>query len=635
MARRRSAKDFHDLSGMRAALYCRVSHIQRSGQKAVDEKSVDDQEREGRAWATRAGVDLVAVFRDSGLSASPFAQKGRGREARPDFDQMLTLVETGEVDVVWVWAIDRSQRDLRVFTEVRDLFQDHQVALSVNGKLHHPDDYDDWMLLGITSQIAERYSYDLSKNVRRGQKSAAEAGLPHGFAAFGYRRRRAQERPADLPEDQIWLDKHTKLYVWQEPDLWDGDGPVENTPAAVVREIYRRIAAGDATTRIARDLNDRGVDLPRNGTPTPKSRWHNTRVRRIALNPVYIGKRVYQHDWRRPGEAHKSAMGPALWPPLIDEETYWTVHRILTDPTRKKHRPAAAKSLLSCLITCATCGGDVVAGWVSRKGRHYNVYSCSHRRCASIAREALDEYIEEVMVGWLSNPDVFEALTRVDDSAVAAQARTDAAQARAELAQWRQAAEAGRITLTGYESAEKGLLTRIAEAEKRAQQATTPAELIGRIGPEAEAAWRQATNEVKRQIIRRVADITLKPAGMSGPMARWYGPSAGERVDIRPLIGPPITDQPLTDTSAPKRRLLVSEQQALTELNRNGSLLQTELRDRLGMGQGSTDAVFRRMRERGWITSELAPRQGARGRRTSTLTITEAGREALNGTVAI
>src|SRR6266566_3722037 len=157
MARqRRPHKDFHDLTGMRAALYCRVSYIPKRGKdadedrRAADEKSVDDQEREGRAWAARMGVQLVdPVFTDAGLSASPFSLKGRGRAARPEFDKMLKLVEADEVDVVWVWAIDRSNRDLRVFTEMRDVFQEHQVALSVSGRLHDPNSYDDWMMLGF------------------------------------------------------------------------------------------------------------------------------------------------------------------------------------------------------------------------------------------------------------------------------------------------------------------------------------------------------------------------------------------------------------------------------------------------------------------------------------------------------
>src|SRR5262245_13336481 len=160
-------KDFSDLSELRAALYCRVSSPGGTGEREVDEKSIDDQEREGQTWADRAGVQLGEIFRDGG-SASQFATK-----ERPGFKRLLEHVKAGEVDIVWVWAVDRSQRDLQVFAELRNVFVRHQVALSVNGRLHDPNDYDAWMLLGITSFFGERYSVELSKNVRRGLASNA------------------------------------------------------------------------------------------------------------------------------------------------------------------------------------------------------------------------------------------------------------------------------------------------------------------------------------------------------------------------------------------------------------------------------------------------------------------------------
>lgn len=142
--------------------------------------------------------------------------------------------------------------------------------------------------------------------------------------------------------------------------------------------------------------------------------------------------------------------------------------------------------------------------------RGYRNHSCKARSCATIAMDTLDDYVEEIMIRWLSRPDVFAELTRVDDSAVAAQARADAAQGRAELAEWRQAVEKGDVTLAGYASAEKGLLARIEEAEQRAQAATMPAALLGNVGDQAEERWRSRSIEVKRQMIQAVADITLK-----------------------------------------------------------------------------------------------------------------------------
>lgn len=640
--RRRSLKNFSDLEGMRGLLYCRVSYIGKRDEngdedrRAADEKSVDDQEAEGTAWASRTGVRLVhKTLRDAGLSASPFAAKGRGRAARPQFDKMLKLVEADEVDVVWVWAIDRSNRDLRVFTEIRDVFLEHQVALSVNGRLHDPNNYDDWMMLGFTSQFGERFSFELSKNVQRGQKAAALNGQPHGPLTYGYKRTKAQTRPEHIPADRVWVDKNSKLFAWQEPDLWDEDGEaLDRSPAWVVREIYRQLAAGDSLGKLARDLNDRGIRLPGGAKPGPRSAWTGTRIKRIALNPVYLGLRVYQHDWAGKGwaEAHRSTMVQGKWPPLVSEGDFWEVHRLLISRAWKTDRPYAAKSLLSCLVTCAKCGGDVVAGWARKKnGTQYNVYTCGYRRCAGISRPRLDDYVEEVMVRFLSDPDVYAVLTKVDKSAAVMTARADADQARAELEQVFADQEAGLVSARSATIEERRLTEVISEAEQRIREADRDPVLAGHAGPGAEAAWGRASLEVKRQIIRRVADIRLRPTGMSAGKARWYGVPMSARVEWHPLLGAGGDLIPAPPPAAALGQpLLASETRALSALAQDGPLLLAELDQRLAMGRGSIDRVVRRMRERGWVTSELAARNGAPGRRTSTITITEAGRQAIN-----
>ena len=54
---------------MRAALYLRVS---------TDDQTTENQERELRATADRAGHEIMAVYRDKGISGA------KGRDKRPD-----------------------------------------------------------------------------------------------------------------------------------------------------------------------------------------------------------------------------------------------------------------------------------------------------------------------------------------------------------------------------------------------------------------------------------------------------------------------------------------------------------------------------------------------------------------------
>ena len=80
----------------RAAIYVRVS---------TDKQTVENQTRELRQIAERRGWEVVAEYRDAGISGS------KGRDGRPDLDQMLKDAGKRRFDVVIAWALaDRSAR---------------------------------------------------------------------------------------------------------------------------------------------------------------------------------------------------------------------------------------------------------------------------------------------------------------------------------------------------------------------------------------------------------------------------------------------------------------------------------------------------------------------------------------------
>jgi DNA invertase Pin-like site-specific DNA recombinase len=83
---------------MRAAIYLRVS---------TDEQTTDNQERELRAAAERIGHEIVAVYRDAGISGS------KGADQRPGFDAMHKDAARRRFDVVMAWSVDRLGRSLQ------------------------------------------------------------------------------------------------------------------------------------------------------------------------------------------------------------------------------------------------------------------------------------------------------------------------------------------------------------------------------------------------------------------------------------------------------------------------------------------------------------------------------------------
>jgi DNA invertase Pin-like site-specific DNA recombinase len=564
--RRPARRDISDLTDLRAGMYCRVSQ-DRDG----TEKSTEDQEAEGRRWAERQHVLLAEVYRDNDRSASRFATR-----QREDFTRMMADLAAGKLDVLWFWELSRSQRRLDVFAKLRDLSRDMGVLWVIRDRVYDPGNYADMMTLGMLSVIGENESEMTSQRVLRGKASSAASGRPLGRVPYGYRR-------VYHPE--------TRQLVRQEPDIFDGDDKaVQDSPAGVVREIFDRIAAGDPVRRIVVDLNDRGIPSSTGG------RWTHTVVLSTAKRRTYIGQQVHQ------GKVLEAVK--AVWPPLIEPETFWAVQRVLSDPARRTSRPARARHLLSNQIRCAECGGRMrvarttravgTGDWYDARGhrpkreaapcldcgqdkpsrsrglcaacymRHhragsldawpklpplprpprppvppggwrsavYMTYQCTYKACTGISVKAMDEYAEEVIIRWLSDPDVCAQLSDAGDSAEAMRARADAEQLRGELAQLYRDIDADEVSAIIGTRREKVLQERITEADSRAQSATLPPVLRGNIGPKARAGWAGLDLAVKRQIIAAVADIRVVPVGRG----RKVHPA--DRIEWRWLLGP-------------------------------------------------------------------------------------------------
>ena len=82
----------------KVALYVRVS---------TDHQTIKNQERELQAVAERHGWQVVAIFKDPGISGA------KGRDKRPGLDKLLQAVARKEFDLVAAWSVDRLGRSLQ------------------------------------------------------------------------------------------------------------------------------------------------------------------------------------------------------------------------------------------------------------------------------------------------------------------------------------------------------------------------------------------------------------------------------------------------------------------------------------------------------------------------------------------
>jgi len=85
----------------RVAIYVRVS---------TGAQTTQNQERELRDVAAKAGWEITGVYCDAGISGA------KGREQRPDFDNLCKDAARRKFDMVAAWSVDRLSRSLHDLT---------------------------------------------------------------------------------------------------------------------------------------------------------------------------------------------------------------------------------------------------------------------------------------------------------------------------------------------------------------------------------------------------------------------------------------------------------------------------------------------------------------------------------------
>lgn len=182
-----------------------------------------------------------------------------------------------------------------------------------------------------------------------------------------------------------------KPYTRQTPAwiIWSDESKTyELLPerAAVVREIFERADAGDGIDRIAKDLNQRGVDTWGGNHGRRKAdHWRGSYMRKILMSSAPIGSftpHTTEHDEITRARRDKP-MDPIvnMFPAVVGEELYWRVNRrFATTAPRGKNARHDPKSIVAGIMRCATCGNVVTR--VSKLPYIYLVCSRANMRAA-------------------------------------------------------------------------------------------------------------------------------------------------------------------------------------------------------------------------------------------------------------
>lgn len=290
------------------------------------EQSIEGQMRDCYAFAQREGYRIVGDYIDRALT-------GRNDD-RPDFQRMIVDAAKRQFKYIIVWKLDRFARN-RFDSAVHKATLKKYGVKVISATENITDEPEGILLEGLMESLAEYYSANLSKHVKRGQReSILKGNVPGGVAPYGFK----------------IVDK--KLVA-------------DPAKAPIIQYVFEQYAKGVPKKQVMEELNARGA-LNAYGNQLTLSCLQNS-----LRNPKYIGKYTYNGE-EVPGGCEA----------LISEDVFNAVQARL-DAVR--HAPAAKKArqdyLLQGKAFCGYCGTRLVGECgKSKTGDYHYYYACGKKK---------------------------------------------------------------------------------------------------------------------------------------------------------------------------------------------------------------------------------------------------------------
>lgn len=470
---------------LEAVIYARVSD-DRDGRS----RSTDQQVNDGTAWCERERIPIVDTIIDDDIGASRYSRK-----KRDGYDRVLEMLEAPSKRrrILVSWESSRAQRDLAVYVKLREICEKSGALWCYDGRIYDMTDPSDRRRTA-NDAVEDEYEVERTRRrVMRDLRANAQAGRPHGKLAYGYR---------------IIRDERTGRAVDRVPDedVTDSEGNVVRVGTApIVREIAKRLLAGESIRSITIDLNQRGIPSPRPVRKGPRKgepgRWITQTITSMMKSPTYAGLRV----------ANGTVIREGTWQPILTLDEHEQLVALLGDPTRKTHRGSEPAWLLTFIATCGVCGSHVTR----LRPRGIDMYVCATNFCVSRSIKQVDRLVEQAVIERLEAPDVGDLLAKNDNQS--ADAFKEARELQARLDKFVDRAADGEISDASLGRIEARLKPQIEAATRRAN-ASIRSPLVRELieNGNARDKWPGFSMPQKREVVRSLCEVTIFKARRKG-----------------------------------------------------------------------------------------------------------------------
>jgi DNA invertase Pin-like site-specific DNA recombinase len=292
-------------------------------QREACEAFIRSQRHEG--WQV-----LPEAYDDGGYSG--------GTMDRPALSRLLEAAQSGTVDVIVVYKVDRLTRSLVDFARMVELFDANGLSFVCVTQQFNTTTSMGRLTLNVLLSFAQFEREVTGERIRDKIAASKKKGLwMGGLVPLGY-------------------DLKNRTLVINEPE------------AETVRTLFRLYLELETVRRLKEEADRRGLVTKRRpqatGAITGGASFTRGHLYQLLSNPLYAGE-----------VRHKGATYPGQHPAIVDRETFAAVQQRLAQNATNRHSPTNAKvpSLLTGLVYDET--GDLLCPThANKKGTRYRYY---------------------------------------------------------------------------------------------------------------------------------------------------------------------------------------------------------------------------------------------------------------------
>ena len=305
---------------MRVGLYPRVS-----GHEQEDNYSIPDQIDRMKKYCESRDWMVYKIYTDSGYSGSNMD--------RPGLQDMIRDVESGKLDMVLVYKLDRLSRSQKeTLFLIEDVFQKNNVAFTSITENFDTSTPFGMAMMGILAVFAQLERSRITERTMIGKDSRAKEGKWHGGSTppVGY----------DYIDDELVINEYEAMQIKEIADLFLKGTPIRTIEKMVTKKGYRH----------------------------KYGEWDAKTIRRVLSNQLYVG--MIKHRDKFYQGLHKS---------ILDSKTFDQIQNLMAERREKYGSTKPHQSLLGGILFCKNCGGRYARQGLNGTQWVYMCYSRSKK----------------------------------------------------------------------------------------------------------------------------------------------------------------------------------------------------------------------------------------------------------------